>query len=34
MAPGFEWQSFELGEREVLLEQYPDFAEMIEARLG
>jgi hypothetical protein len=32
MAPGFEWASFELGERDTLLQQYPALAEMILAR--
>lgn len=32
MAPGFEWSSFELGERAALIEQYPDFATRINAR--
>lgn len=33
MAPGFEWAGFELGEREALVNQYPDFAEMIAVRV-
>lgn len=33
MAPGFEWDGFELGDRAALLAGYPDFTEMIEARL-
>lgn len=33
MAPGFEWAGFELGERDDLVQQYPDFAEMIAARV-
>ncbi len=33
MAPGFEWAGFELGEREMLVNQYPAFAEMIAARV-
>ena len=31
MAPGFEWQGFELGERQPLLTQYPGFADLITA---
>lgn len=31
MSLGFAWESFALGERDVLLEPYPDFAKMIEA---
>lgn len=33
MAPGFEWAGFELGERDALVQQYPDFADMIAARV-
>jgi hypothetical protein len=33
MAPGFEWSGFELGERDALVKQYPDFAAMIAARV-
>jgi len=29
MAPGFEWGGFELGNKEQLQAQFPDFAEMI-----
>ena len=29
MTPGFEWSGFELGERDTLVKQYPDFAKMI-----
>ena len=32
MAPGFEWDGFELGRRDALIEQYPDFVNLIEAR--
>ncbi|NJN96988.1 MAG: cupin domain-containing protein [Anaerolineales bacterium] len=33
MAPGFEWVGFELGERDTLVQQYPDFGDMIAARV-
>jgi hypothetical protein len=33
MTPGFTWQNFELGRAEDLLADYPDFAEMIKARV-
>lgn len=33
MAPGFEWSGFELGQRDVLIRQYPAFAEMIATRV-
>ena len=33
MAPGFEWEGFELGERDTLIEQYPALAESIAARV-
>ncbi len=33
MAPGFDWDSFELGEKNVLLEQYPDYAAKIIQRV-
>ena len=29
MTPGFEWQGFELGERQTLLSQYPIFSKFI-----
>ena len=33
MAPGFEWDGFELGDREMLLAEYPGFADEIAARV-
>lgn len=33
MAPGFEWSSFELGQADPLIQEYPAFAEMIKARV-
>ncbi|GAB4428536.1 MAG: cupin domain-containing protein [Anaerolineae bacterium] len=33
MAPGFEWAGFELGQRDELIKQYPDFADRIAARV-
>jgi predicted cupin superfamily sugar epimerase len=29
MAPGFEWSDFELGDRDTLIRQYPEFAQTV-----